>query len=527
MKTRIAARNLIPSQGWANPAPSDDSPVGLGYLLLITALAAVIRGYQLTGQSLWVDEVMSWAMMRPGAGLNFLEQVRDAIQGPLYLAVTWPLLRLQDSELMLRLPAAAAGVLTIPLFTLAAERLAGGRSARLAGLLLALGPFHVWYSQEARGYAFLVFFAVAMGYLLVRMADEGIQLPGAVLFALSSAGAVWSNMSGLFLWGAMGITVLFWIRPRGRRQWGLWLLAFGGGFLAMLPWILKAAGIWAVDRLVVGASTGEALRGETTFTPLAIPYTFFTFFYGYSLGPSLRELHQPDKLAVLKDALPLLAAAAVPVALGLLGGLVRPPRRFWFLLVWIVVPFAVLVLLAVRNVKPWNPRYIAVALPWLVVWLAWGLSRLPRRLGGATSLLLVALSLFSLGNYFWNGRYAKADVRQAAAWSAETRPGVPVLVASVANVFEYYNRDRQPALTVYGRPPLGGARQADAFLDEILAGQDSVVYLAARQWYFDPGGYLPEALARRGRLQLDREFPGVTLYFWHKTETDKGPDEHR
>ncbi len=46
--------------------------------------------------------------------------------------------------------------------------------------------------------------------------------------------------------------------------------------------------LWAVDRMVVGAATGEALRGESTFSLDALPYTVFSFFYGYSLGPSLR-----------------------------------------------------------------------------------------------------------------------------------------------------------------------------------------------------------------------------------------------
>lgn len=526
MKTNTADRPLIPAATWLNPPAQEQHPLGAGYLLLITLLAAGLRFYALTGQSLWVDEVMSWAMIRPGAGLQFLEQIRDAIQGPLYLALTWPLVRLEDSAFMLRLVPAVAGTLTIPLFALTVQRLFGGRSARLAGLLLAVAPFHLWYSQEGRGYALLMFCAVAMGYLLLRMIDDGIDGKGALLFALASAGAVWSNMSGLFLWLAMGASVLVLTPPRSARQWLLWALAFGGGLAAVVPWVLKAAGIWAVERALPGNATGEALRGETTFTPLALPYTFYSFFYGYSLGPSLRELHQPDKLAVIRPALPLMAAAAVPVAAGLLAGLAALRRRSVGLVFWIAVPFLILVFLAVRNIKPWNPRYICVALPWILAVTVWGLAVLPRRLGGSLALLLVGLSLFSVGNHYWNGRYAKADVRAVTAYIQDARPDTPVLVTSVANVFRYYDRDRSETLTSQGFGPLASAGQADLFLDRVLGDRPAVLYLAAREWFFDPNNLLPEALARRGSLQLEHQAPGVTLYDWRAQPTGKGVDGH-
>lgn len=530
MQNRGSSQPLVPAAAWLEPDSADDNPLGPGFLLMVTALALFLRFYSLTGQSLWVDEIMSWASIRPGAGLHFAEQIRDAIQGPLYLAITWPLLRLQDSAFMLRLPSAVAGVLTVPLFALTAERLFGGRTARLAGILLAVSPFHVWYSQEGRGYALLILFSVAMGYLLLRMVSGELDIRSALLFALCSAGAVWSNMSGLFLWGAMGLGVLLFNRPATGREWGLWVLAFGGGLLAVVPWILKAAGIWAVDRMVVGNATGEALRGETTFTPVALPYSLFTFIFGYSLGPSLRQLHHADKIAAIKPYLPLLAAAAIPVGMGLLAGLGRLRRSSWFLLVWILIPVLALIFLAVRNVKPWNPRYISVIFPWVLALLAYGLVRLPRVPGMAATALLSALCLFSLGNHFWNDGYARADIRAAAAWvgSAEAdRIGAldPVLVPVVSNVFHYYYRGPREVLTTFDVPALGGASDADRFLADILAGRDRLFYLEAREWFFDPHGVLPDALARKGHLRLVKEAAGVKVYSWQRSKTDRTADE--
>ncbi len=150
-----------------------------GFLLLVTLLAAVVRFYHLGGQPLWVDEEMTWAMIRPDAGLLFGRQLLDEIQGPLYLAAVWPLAReFGLSEFWLRAPAALAGLLAVPLAGLLGRRLCGARTGRLLALLLAVSPFHLWYSQEARGYSFLMLFAIVSTLAFLRLAAGAARRTG-------------------------------------------------------------------------------------------------------------------------------------------------------------------------------------------------------------------------------------------------------------------------------------------------------------------------------------------------------------
>jgi hypothetical protein len=516
---------LVPPADWLRDRTPGSGP-GVRFLLAVTALAAVLRLYGLTSQSLWVDEIMTWVRIRPGAGLHLLEQLRDNIQGPLYLAVVWPLVRLADNELMLRLPAAVAGILTVPLFGRVAGRLVDARAARFAVLLLAISPFHVWYSQEARGYAFLLFFAVLAAWCWLAMVRRG-PTPGlAALLALACAGAVWSNMSGVFLWVALALTIPA-TRPAGWREWRLWLVALGGGFLAALPWLSQAAGIWAVERIVPGASTGEALRGATTFSPAALPYTLYSLTYGYSLGPSLRALHAADRLAVLGPWLPLLVTAALPLALGLPASLRPFRRRTLLLLVWTAVPWLLLMLLASRNIKPWNARYVALTLPWLLLLLAHGTFRLPRRLGavvGGVVCLLMLVSVFSLHGV---ARYAKEDVRAAAAVVAAGdgsggAPAETVLVPTVTGVYRYYDRRSTDIIASWGQPPLRDAADADRYLAEALAGRDRAWVVLAREWFLDPRGLLVPALERLGDVQPRATATGVRVLFWTRRAAPPG-----
>ncbi len=521
------SRALAPPNDWLQDEDTDNAPLGVGFLFAATLLAAALRFYRLDGASLWVDEILTWNMIRPGHEMNLLTQVWDSIQAPLYLLVVWPLVRIQENEWILRLPAAVAGILTIPLFGSFLGRLLDHRAARLGTLLLAISPFHVWYSQEARGYSFLIFFVILMALAYLDMVEKDPRVATAIGFALAGAAAVLSNMSALFLLCAMGLAVLILHRPQGARQWGLWVLAIMGAVALSSPWILKASGIWAVDRILPGADTGLSLRGQTTFSPMAIPYSIFTLFFGHSFGPSLRELHQPDRLAVLKANLPWLLVGAIPVALGLVSALRHLGRRRLFLLIFAAVPLAILVALAVRNIKPWNPRYVAVIFPFLLVLLSLGLTRLPGSWSRTVAVLMIVLSFWSLSGYFWNDRYLKADIRGAVEYVQEHNNSADVIfVPVVTGVYRFYSGNEQNLVDSYQHSPLKSDEDARNFFKNRLARFDKFWFVSCREWYLDPNGHLPVVLSRNGHLRLEDSLPGVKIYHW-ESQSNNGNSHER
>ncbi|MBU2499862.1 glycosyltransferase family 39 protein [bacterium] len=508
----------LPRPDWLDDHEEEGELFSPGFLLAATLLAALLRFHHLTSASLWVDELMTWNHIRPGAGLVFLEQIMDSIQGPLYQAVAWVLVRLRDDpELMLRLPSALAGIAAVPLLGTAAARLWDRRAGHWAALLLAINPFHIWYSQEGRGYAFMILFCILAGHLFLVMQQEGPTWRRVFLLALAGAAAMAGNLAAIFLWVALGLTWLIWVGPgRSRRPW-LWLASFGGGLLLVSPWLLEATGIWAVERIIPGAGTGEALRGESTFTILAIPYSFFSYVFGFSLGPSLAELHLLEAGAILCGHWPWLAAGAFPaIVLGTagLGGL---GRRRLFLLLWIGVPLAILAVLAVRNIKPWNARYAAAAMPWVIVLLAAGAARLRPRLQAVMGIWFVGLTLASLAGYYWDGRYAKEDVRAAAVYlDAANAAGEPVLVPSVTEVFSFYYSGPGAVIDSYNQPLLDGPAAARSFLRAKLGEADGFWVVWARPWFLDPGGFLLETLATDGRLEAEFAADGVEVMHWRR-----------
>ncbi|MDD5718567.1 MAG: glycosyltransferase family 39 protein [Candidatus Krumholzibacteria bacterium] len=514
---------LVPPPGWLRDSVAPQQGCGAAYLLLVTALALMLRLWRLDAMSLWIDEIFTWDLVAPGRGLRFGEQILAAYQGPLYHAAVWPLLRLHESPFMLRLPAALAGVLAVPLLGLVAARLWDRPTGRLAALFLALSPFAVWYAQEARGYSFLILFTVATGWVLLDALARGVTTGKALALALLGFGGLTSNFAFLFLLAAFALTVLVSVRTRRRRDWLLWCLALGGGVVLALPWLLLAAGIWEVGRVLPGAATGEHLRGETTFSAWALPFTGYSLFYGFSLGPPLADLHGPGRLDAVRAHLPILVLGALVASVGLVPGLLRLDRRRWPLVLWIVVPLAAVVLLAMRNVKPFNVRYVATVLPWLLALAAAGVCRTGRRvrflLGGALGLLMV----FSLAGYYFDDRHAKEDVRGAVAAIIEAGgPSRPLLATSVAPVVRHYWRGAGEVIGLYGEPLVTTAADAADLVRRRVAGHEEIWVIWVRSWDQDPYQLLPGALAATGSLQRAYSGPQIAVDLWRRRAPEEG-----
>ena len=96
------------------------------------------------------------------------------------------------SEAVSRLPPLLAGLASLVALALFLAWLGYARAGLLAALLLALHPWHIRYSSEARGYTMmLLFFILAVWALMAGLRGTGRWRPW-LLFALTSFLAAWS-----------------------------------------------------------------------------------------------------------------------------------------------------------------------------------------------------------------------------------------------------------------------------------------------------------------------------------------------
>jgi len=86
---------------------------------------------------------------------------------PLFYWMEHLMLTFGESEAVLRFLPALLGALTVVVMYFVAREVLDRPSSLVAAALLAFSPFHIYYSQEARAYApMLFFFALALLFFL-------------------------------------------------------------------------------------------------------------------------------------------------------------------------------------------------------------------------------------------------------------------------------------------------------------------------------------------------------------------------
>jgi uncharacterized membrane protein len=508
--------------------------VHLSVLAAILLLAAVLRFYKLDAQSLWYDEGNSARIAERSVQL-IVEGAAGDIHPPLYylLLKAWRAI-FGSGEAGLRAFSAVCGVLTVLFAYLIGRDLFGRRIGLTAAFLLAVAPFAVYYSQEARMYALLALCAAASTFAMLtfgfRAADADrietkTSTPKLLLYVIATATGLWTHYAYPFVMVAQAVCCLgFWIldvglaqgpdspfRTRNPKFPTTYILATLGAVLLYLPWapiaIRQMLG-WNVERqgYVLGPALHDAYRtlvvGRTLpLDQAAPPLAAFGAFM--LLGLFLPDRPMPSDTAdrsSIRSRLGMLILAALPLALVFAFDLYRD-AYLKFLLVCLL-PMCVL---AGRGI---NSIVGSIA------------DRRPKIADLAPAILAVTLAVLfapSLANLYGDPDYARDDYRGIhKRISADARPDDAVIFVAPNQweVYTYYQGNDRNLFPVRYRPETYNdvARQLEA----ISAGHERlfVLYFAERD--ADPEGWY-EGWLGANAFKADEEWVGdVRLATYHR-----------
>lgn len=337
-------------------------------------MAAAIRLPTLALQSYWLDEGYTVRLVRMSFGGMLSSIPRTESTPPVYYAVAWVWSRAFGSgEFGLRSLSALAGVATVAVAYRTARRLGGPRAAIIAGLLLAVSPLMVWFSQEARAYALAALLSALTLLCLVGWLQDRRHrwLAG---WALTAALGLATHYFVAFV-VVCELVVLWWhSRWRWRRALVLATCAVLVVGAALVPLALAQRGTGHADYIAQG-SLGHRI--------LQVPKQLLI---GYA---------SPGQLATG-------VVAAVIVVLGVLWPLARSPaarRRAAVPLGIGVLSVVAPIVLALAGIDFLDTRNLLPALP--VLWTAGAIAfatpadRLPGRVlaTGLAAVLLVIVVL--------------------------------------------------------------------------------------------------------------------------------------
>lgn len=212
------------------------------FLVVVVAIGSILRFWNITKSSIWHDEGYTM-MLAPNGVLEILWRTGRDVHPPLYYIVLhyWMVL-FGSSEVAARSLSAILMIACIPLAYLLVKRLYSESAARLAALFVAIGPFLVRYSQEARMYALVAFLLLLSTYFFVRALEKGSKKRWYVFYAVALAAALYAHYYAVFMIVVHWAYVLF--RSNRARREGLfdikWWLANIGAAALFLPWVPTA-----------------------------------------------------------------------------------------------------------------------------------------------------------------------------------------------------------------------------------------------------------------------------------------------
>lgn len=218
--------------------------------MALFTLALAMRLYRLGEAGFWRDEATAafWSQLPLG---DLLTALRRDVHAPLYYVVLGGWSKLAGTgDWGMRLLNALLGAACAPLAVWSFLPLTGRIGAVLGGLMIAVMPGLVLWSQQLGAYPLLVLMAVLTIGAMLRLVIDRPRRPiaWATLLALSLAGMVYTHMWAVLVWLGLAIPVLciaLLDAARNRRlsaaPWPL-LAAQIAAFLMWTPWLAAAVG---------------------------------------------------------------------------------------------------------------------------------------------------------------------------------------------------------------------------------------------------------------------------------------------
>jgi mannosyltransferase len=429
-------------------------------------LAALLLRLPGLDGGLWFDEVwMLVDFVRAPLG-KVLSSYPTDNHHPLYTLLAWGSARAFGQEpWSLRLPALLFGAASVAALYPFAARITSARTALLACALLAASPHHVFFSQNARGYTAMLFFAL--------VASQAFHARRPLLQGVALSLSIFAHLTGAFV--AVGQLGAWALSRRGNRSPDRAPLV-GVLIGAALSIALHAAMLPDMLRFFFLRQNPYAAKAEWSsplWTLLEAARSF-----GFGLAPGL-----------------LVLAAGLAIAiLGLARLWKRDREAAWIVLLPPALCAVALVALG-RNL--WPRSFFFAAGFMALIAAEGGLAVLDRLLPRAADALAAALVVASLALVPRQWRLPKQDFAGARDYALSARAaGEPVLTVGLATF---------PYQEYYG----GGFTAVDSREDlerELAGGRGALVITTFPIYLRSRRPDLARALEQRGREV--RRFPG-------------------
>jgi uncharacterized membrane protein len=487
----------------------------LVWLSVLLAIGVILRFYRLGWHSIWADEGGSILVAGMDLRSMFSFLIHQDAHPPLFFLILHYTLPIGSSELILRIPSAICGAISVILTFSIARMLLGTMTARIAICLMAFSAAQIYVIQEIRMYPHFICASLLATYLLLRAAEKP-SWPATGLYCLSLVMALYTHYMALIVLLCHAVGVFF--LTKDRKTIGKLAAAQLVSFVAFLPWIS-----------VIAIQQKAATTPPFPFQMSSLVYTFLAFFSGFTFAINQGS---PEFWLILLFSLVVPAAMALSLPGGWSGMEKKSRAGVIFVLIQLLLPMAALALASIFRVKHlFAIKYITFTMPFYYILLSF-LTQTGRKkiFVYALPAVFLLVNLIALHNWYFVPEFQKQRWKEAVTQVRSERQGNDAFLIQdflQINCLEYYLRDRRNIFMI--RPA-----DAPAALQELLKSHDRIWYIASCGWRIkDPElkliSWLKENMTEkdvRVYRNID-QYADIYVILFERKETNKTPPESK
>lgn len=375
----------------------------LSAMVIVLFIAALMRLYHITQQSIWFDEAFAWNIIRQ---YDMFPRIAADTHPPLYYLFLRGWVSIAgDSPLALRYLSAMFGILSVAVTyrigvaVVRQRRWTGGIALTVpivAALILAITDAEIDLAQEARNYTLYTLFACLSMWMYLRWIEHD-SLQGRkprrffVLWIMFTTALMYTHYQGAFIPAIQGLHALLFLRGR-KRITAIGALLLVGVMFA--PWF-------------IGVTVPQARNAVENDIPFSIPSNWQTLadlrdgfltrgqwviwlvlmvvglvnFFPRSVDHPIED---EGDLQGLKNPI---ASYGITRWTRALSTYIRPFSPTFLVLMWVLLPF-VLLFFGNFYAALLTERKLALVTPAIALLVAFGLGNLRQP---ALSILLIAI----------------------------------------------------------------------------------------------------------------------------------------
>lgn len=192
-------------------------------LIMILLAGTFFRFYNLTYESLWLDEIFSMRGSDPDTSIADVYEYSKKDQPPLFFVVLYGWLKVFGyTDFAGRALTCLYGIAAIPVMYYLGKEIKDEKVGLLSAFFTAINWFHIGISKEIRFYP-LVFLLTSLSYLFFIKAAKGYRIKNFILYAVFTGLLLNTHYYGLVVFASQFLIfclVAIFLKKNRRFLWG-------------------------------------------------------------------------------------------------------------------------------------------------------------------------------------------------------------------------------------------------------------------------------------------------------------------